>query len=599
LCETYQEAHKCGWINAKAFDLSNLSNSGKKSENSQISGNLKSGNFQQQKGKISGNENISGKSCPGCGHPGHRHRECKFRNHPNFNSNPSVAFQNTEAGKKVKRLNRAFDVNGKAIPQTKGMILASIANHLPFENALPCTIFTSSNELCIHALLDTGALQGNYVSVETANWVRTQGTNGLCPSLPADKDKLIDLAIHGFQAKSLGSIMFNLKYFNEQSKIQTELTCLHATVIDCPFDLIIGLPTIKRNSLAINLPSYFQSTLVELDSIMPYSGSVGQTNQGAQDMLSCDSAVSTTTRDEQVQRSRFRLALLTENKKHITDILTNTIDDQAFDLHQEYDFPWETKVEPSELDLLNKIDIQGDESLQNALRALCVEFSDIFSETVRLEPADIPPLEIEVDLSKWQTKANRGAPRPQSHENEQEILAQINAFLKLNVIKPAQVSEYSQVLLVPKANNSKRMCIDYRRLNDCTISRGWPIPHIIQMLNRVGRKKPKLFGKIDLTSGYHQAPLGEKAQQLAAFITFAGIYMYTRVPFGLKGAPAYFQQMIATVVLSGLMYFICEAYIDDILVYGSNNEEFLDRLRQVFLRFRKHKLTLIPSKKIT
>lgn len=162
--------------------------------------------------------------------------------------------------------------------------------------------------------------KGNYVSVETANWVRTHGMNGRCPSLPADKDKIIDLAIHGAHAKSLGSIIFNLKYFNEKSKIHTELTGLHATVIDCPFDLIIGLPTIKGNSLAINLPSYFQSTLIELDSIMPYSGSVVQTNQGAQDMLSCDSAVSITTRDEQVQRSRFRLALLTENKKHITDI---------------------------------------------------------------------------------------------------------------------------------------------------------------------------------------------------------------------------------------------------------------------------------------
>ena len=43
---------------------------------------------------------------------------------------------------------------------------------------------------------------------------------------------------------------------------------------------------------------------------------------------------------------------------------------------------------------------------------------------------------------------------------------------------------------------------------------------------------------------------------------------------GLKGAPSYFQQAMATVVLAGLMYVICELYLDDIIVHGKTEDEF-------------------------
>jgi hypothetical protein len=53
---------------------------------------------------------------------------------------------------------------------------------------------------------------------------------------------------------------------------------------------------------------------------------------------------------------------------------------------------------------------------------------------------------------------------------------------------------------------------------------------------------------------------------------------------------------MATVVLAGLIYLICEMYIDDCIVYGSDMNQFVDRLRQVFMRFRQHHLFLKASK---
>ena len=65
---------------------------------------------------------------------------------------------------------------------------------------------------------------------------------------------------------------------------------------------------------------------------------------------------------------------------------------------------------------------------------------------------------------------------------------------------------------------------------------------------------------------------------------------------GLKGAPSYFQQIIATVVLVGLIHNICELYIDDILIYAATEEEFIRRVRLIFERFNKHSITLNPNK---
>ncbi len=65
---------------------------------------------------------------------------------------------------------------------------------------------------------------------------------------------------------------------------------------------------------------------------------------------------------------------------------------------------------------------------------------------------------------------------------------------------------------------------------------------------------------------------------------------------GLKGAASYFQRMMASKVLAGLLYIFVDLYLDDALVYATNDEDFLERLRIVFERFRQFNITLNPKK---
>ncbi len=253
-------------------------------------------------------------------------------------------------------------------------------------------------------------------------------------------------------------------------------------------------------------------------------------------------------------------------------------------------------LSPDTHPLLQEILIEGDFDLQSKLVALITKFHHIFSNTLSSEPARIPPFDLIVDTNKWNNPKNRGPPRVQSPAKQAEILKQIDQLLSDGIIERSPASYYSQVLLTPKPPNGWRCVIDYRKLNDCTESASWPILNIKQMFVRLGTHKSSIFGVMDLTSGYHQAPLSLSARIFTAFIAFCGVFHYLRLPFGPKRAPSYFQEMMAAVVLVGLVYFICEIYLDDCIVHAQDTDTFISRLETVFLRFEKHNLFLKPGK---
>jgi hypothetical protein len=112
------------------------------------------------------------------------------------------------------------------------------------------------------------------------------------------------------------------------------------------------------------------------------------------------------------------------------------------------------------------------------------------------------------------------------------------------------------------------MCIDYKKLNDASDHNGWPLPHIKQLLQRIGAATPKYFAILDMTSGYHQLAMNPISIIYTAFICFMGVFEWLRVPFGLKGAPGFFQQQLAAVVSAGIRHIYCELYLDDCIVFA-------------------------------
>ena len=241
--------------------------------------------------------------------------------------------------------------------------------------------------------------------------------------------------------------------------------------------------------------------------------------------------------------------------------------------------------------------IFGTESLRAAIHELCGKYSSIFSSKVKTTPALVQPLEIQIEGKDWSIPASRRAPRPQSREKLSALKEMIENLLRLKVIRHSEATHASQVLLVAKKGTAKlRFCIDYRELNDISSTDAWPLPNIGQLLNRIGDKKAKFFGVMDLTSGYHQAPLAEASKKYTAFVTALGMFEWNRVPMGLKAAGSYFQRTMVTQVLRGLIFDICECYLDDIITYGEDEKTFLANLEAVFARLQQFNVTLNPAK---
>ena len=87
--------------------------------------------------------------------------------------------------------------------------------------------------------------------------------------------------------------------------------------------------------------------------------------------------------------------------------------------------------------------------------------------------------------------------------------------------------------------------------------------------------------------------LDEKSTKLVAINTHKGLYEFTRLPFGVASAPAIFQRAMDT-VLKGIPHCIC--YLDDILVTGRSDAEYLKNVEQVLKRLEDYGIHLKREK---
>jgi transposase InsO family protein len=248
-----------------------------------------------------------------------------------------------------------------------------------------------------------------------------------------------------------------------------------------------------------------------------------------------------------------------------------------------------------EEDYLN-VTIKGTDTFKEQLSILVHKYKDVFASKLPEEPARVTPMTFKVDQENWIKPATRQSYRRQTVLKDAEVVLKISTLLKCGAIKRSSARAWSQVLLTPKPNNKWRFCIDFRLLNDATSPKGWPLPRIKELVHRIGHHKPQWFGKMDLTDGYFQMPLAVNSRENTAFITSQGLYEWTRVPIGLKNAAAYFQEVITQEVLAGLVMHTCEVYIDDIAIHAATEEQFLTRLEEILLRFRKHNVKLQGKK---
>ena len=174
---------------------------------------------------------------------------------------------------------------------------------------------------------------------------------------------------------------------------------------------------------------------------------------------------------------------------------------------------------------------------------------------------------------------------PYAYQNEFKNM--LEEMKNSNMIVESHSPWCSPVRLLRKKDNSLRVTVDYRKLNDVTIKDAYPIPRIDNMFHKLS--KAKVFTTLDLASGYYQVRMHPDSRKFTAFSCEHGFFEYNVMPMGLSNACATFQRLMNT-VLNELIGTICFVYLDDIIIYSSSFEEHLDYVKIVVERLRNNRL---------
>lgn len=136
-----------------------------------------------------------------------------------------------------------------------------------------------------------------------------------------------------------------------------------------------------------------------------------------------------------------------------------------------------------------------------------------------------------------------------------------------------------------------RPCGDYRLLNRQTVPDRNPMPNLADLPQDLAGST--VFTKLDLVSGYNHIPMAAADQPKTAVSTPFGLYLFRRMPFGLRNAAQTFQRFMDSLFRD---YGFVKIYLDDILIasktladHEKHVETVLRLVRTNGLRLRRDK----------
>ena len=150
--------------------------------------------------------------------------------------------------------------------------------------------------------------------------------------------------------------------------------------------------------------------------------------------------------------------------------------------------------------------------------------------------------------------------------------------------------------VVPKPNNSVRICVDLTKLNRYVKRERHILPSVDHVLAQIG--DAKFFSKLDANSGFWQIELSPDSSKLTTSIAPFGRYKFNRLLFGISSAPELFQKKMVEILSD------CDGVvglIDDLLIYGNKEEHHrchvtvLEKLKREGVTLNKEKCQFYPT----
>jgi hypothetical protein len=128
------------------------------------------------------------------------------------------------------------------------------------------------------------------------------------------------------------------------------------------------------------------------------------------------------------------------------------------------------------------------------------EFPDVFP----VELPGMPPdrdIEFVIEL-KFRTTPIYKTPFRMTTPELPKLKEHIKEQLEKRFIRPNSSPWGALMIFVPKKDDTQRLCMDYRALNEVTVKNKYSLPGIDDLFDQL--RGACVFSKIDLRSGYHQ-----------------------------------------------------------------------------------------------
>ena len=144
------------------------------------------------------------------------------------------------------------------------------------------------------------------------------------------------------------------------------------------------------------------------------------------------------------------------------------------------------------------------------IERLCTEFADVFDPALGCTNC------VEHSIPTGNAKPIYHQPRRVPLAWAEKFREEISGMLKAGVIGPSTSPRTSPIVPVRKKDGETRVCIDYRKLNTVTEEDRYPMPHIEEMLEKLG--KTEFISTLDLSKGYYQVAVEKEDQPKTALV---------------------------------------------------------------------------------
>lgn len=155
--------------------------------------------------------------------------------------------------------------------------------------------------------------------------------------------------------------------------------------------------------------------------------------------------------------------------------------------------------------------------------------------------------------------------RPAPFAFQSSIENELKRLQNMDVISPITNTNCAAPIVAKlKKTGELRLCADFSTgLNEALADHHYPLPLPEDIYAKLNGST--MFSHIDLSDAFLQIEMDEESKQLLIINTHIGLFQYNRLSFGIKPAPAIFQEAMDQMI-SGLQGVI--AYMDDLFIFG-------------------------------